>query len=251
MIKTIIIDDEIRARETIAEMLKLYCQNVMVIDQAVDVRSGLRSIKKNNPDLVLLDIKMPDGTGFDLVRQFEQVNFKIIFITAFEEYAIKAFKFSAIDYLLKPIHPEELVLAIEKANNSLIAENLSHKINEFMTYMDNFRRFGHGKKILLKTSDNVHVVDSDEIISVESEENYSRFYLVGQEPIVVSGSLKHYANVLKEHNFYRVHNTYFINPRHVKRYMRNESTCIMSDGSEIPISYRKREQLFNLFKNMG
>ncbi|HHN47729.1 MAG TPA: response regulator transcription factor [Bacteroidales bacterium] len=251
MIKTIIVDDESRARETIAEMLKLYCKNVMVIDQAVDVKSGLRSIKKYKPDLVLLDIKMPDGTGFDLVRQLDQANFKIIFITAFEEYAVKAFKFSALDYLLKPVHPEELVMAIEKVSNSLHAENLSSKINEFMTYMENLRNFGYGKKILLKTIDNVYVVDSDEIISVESEDSYSRFHLVGQENIIVSGSIKHYINLLKEHNFYRVHNTFMINPRHVKRYKRDESTCIMSDGSEVPISYRKREQLFNLFKKMG
>jgi two-component system LytT family response regulator len=120
-----------------------------------------------------------------------------------------------------------------------------------MTYMENFRNFGYGKKILLKTIDNVYVVDSDEIISVESEDSYSRFHLVGQEDIIVSGSIKHYINLLKEHSFYRVHNTFMINPRHVKRYMRDESTCIMSDGSEVPISYRKREQLFNLFKKMG
>lgn len=251
MIKAIIVDDESRARETIAEMLKIYCKNVMVIDQAVDVKSGLRSIKKYDPDLVLLDIKMPDGTGFDLVRQLERINFKIIFITAFEEYAIKAFKFSALDYLLKPVHPEELVMAIEKVSNSLKIENTANRIDDFITYMENFRRFGYGQKILLKTIDNVYVVDSDEIISVESEDNYSRFHLVGQDDIIVSGSIKQYINLLKEHNFYRVHNTFMINPRHVKRYVRDESTCIMSDGSEIPISYRKREQLFNLFKKLG
>jgi two-component system, LytTR family, response regulator len=125
MIKTIIVDDESRSRETILELVKLYCEDVKIVGQAEDVKSGLLAIRKHKPDLVLLDIKMPDGTGFDLVRQIDPINFKIIFVTAYEEYAIKAFKFSALDYLLKPIDPEELTIAIEKVSKSL--NNERHK----------------------------------------------------------------------------------------------------------------------------
>jgi len=251
MIRTVIIDDEGRSRETIFELLKMYCDNIEVVDQAEDVKSGLLSIRKHNPDLVLLDIKMPDGTGFDLVRQIEHVNFRIIFITAYEEYAIKAFKFSALDYLLKPIDPEELTLAIGKVTNSLNNENLNTRISEFMTYIDQFRKHGDGKKIILKTSENIYVVDTDDIISIESDQNYSRFHLVDGEPIFVSRTMKDYSSMLDERNFYRIHQSYIINLQHIKRYNRGENICIMSDGSKIPVSYRKKDELFTLFKTLS
>lgn len=251
MIKTIIVDDESHSRETILELIKLYCDNIEVVGQAEDVKSGLMAIRKYKPDLVLLDIKMPDGTGFDLVRQINRVNFKIIFITAYEEYAIKAFKFSALDYLLKPIDPEELTMAIDKVSNSLSNENLGNKINEFMTYMDHFRNDAAGKKIILKTAENIYVVDADEIISIESDNNYSRFHLIEGETIFVSKTMKEYVPMLKGHVFYRVHQSYIINLNHVKRYHREENICIMSDGSKIPVSYRKKDELFTLFKNLS
>lgn len=251
MIKTIIVDDESRSRETILELVKLYCDDVKIVGQAEDVKSGLLAIRKYKPDLVLLDIKMPDGTGFDLVRQIDHINFKIIFITAYEEYAIKAFKFSALDYLLKPIDPEELTIAIEKVSKSLNNESVSSKIKEFMTYMDHFRKDGEGKKIILKTSENIYVVDADEIISIESDQNYSRFHLVEGESIFVSRTMKDYVPMLEGHTFYRVHQSYIINLNHVKRYQREENICVMSDGSKIPVSYRKKEELFTLFKNLS
>lgn len=250
MIKTVIVDDESRSRETIFELLKMYCDNVEVVDQAEDVKTGLLSIRKHNPDLVLLDIKMPDGTGFDLVRQIEQVNFKIIFITAYEEYAIKAFKFSALDYLLKPIDPEELTLAISKVSDTLHNENLTARITDFMTYIDHFRKHSDGKKIILKTSENIYVVDTDDIISVESDQNYSRFHLIDGEPIFVSRTMKDYTAMLEGEAFYRIHQSFIINLKHVKRYNRGENLCIMSDGSKIPVSYRKKDELFNLFKTI-
>lgn len=251
MIKTIIIDDEIRSRETIFEMLKLYCNNIKVVGQAEDVKSGLLSIKEHNPDLVLLDIKMPDGTGFDLIRQIGKVNFKLIFITAYEEYAIKAFKFSALDYLLKPIEPEELTLAIEKVSSSLENENLNNKIGELMTYMDHFQKHGDGKKIILKTSENIYVVDIEDIICVESDQNYSRFNLVDGESIFVSRTLKEYSIMLKGYAFYQVHQSYLVNFKHVKRYHRDQNICLMSDGSKIPVSYRKKDELLTLFKSFS
>lgn len=250
IIRTIIVDDETHSRETISEMIKIYCTDVRIVDQADSVRSGVLSIRKHKPDLVLLDIKMPDGTGFDLVRQMEQINFKIIFITAYEEYAIKAFKFSALDYLLKPIDPEELTMAVEKARNLMKNENLNQQINEFLTQMNRFQKYGTGKKIVLKTSDNLFVVDTNDIISVESDENYCHFHLVNNENILVSRSIKEYIKLLEEHTFYRAHKSYAININHVKRYNRDENSCVMSDGSVIPVSYRKKDKLFDLFKNI-
>lgn len=251
MIRAIIIDDEIRSRETILELLKIYCPDVKVIDQAEDVRSGLVSIRKHKPDLILLDIKMPDGTGFDLIRQIDHIGFKLIFITAYEEYAIKAFKFSALDYLLKPIDPEELTIAIEKASQSLNNESINNKINDFMVYLDHFKKHGEGKKIILKTAENIFVVDIEDIISIESDQNYSRFHLVEGESIFVSKTMKEYIDMLQGYAFYRVHQSYIINLHHVKRYQREENICIMSDGSKIPVSYRKKDELFSLFRSLS
>ena len=251
MIRTIIIDDESRSRETIVELLKLYCDNIEVIDQAEDVKSGLLSIRKHKPDLVLLDIKMPDGTGFDLVRQIAKINFKIIFVTAYEEYAIKAFKFSALDYLLKPIEPEELTLAIEKVSNYLENESLTSRISEFMTYMDYFRQYSDGKKIILKTLENIYVVDIEDIVSIESDQNYSRFNLLDGESIFVSRTMKEYFALLEGHAFYRIHQSYIVNLNHVKRYHRDENICVMRDGSRIPVSHRKKDELFSLFKSLS
>lgn len=249
-IRTIIVDDESHSRDTILEMLKIYCPGVVVVDQADGVRTGLASIRKHKPDLLLLDIKMPDGTGFDLVRQLDQIAFKIIFITAYEEYAIKAFKFSALDYLLKPIDPDELAAAVDKVRNSLQNQTLSSQIQEFMFQMNHFQKFGSGKKIVLKTSDNFYMVDSNDIISVQSDDNYCHFNLKNGERILVSRSIKEYTKVLEENTFYRVHKSYAVNIQHIKRYNRDDNSCIMSDGSVIPVSYRKKDKLIELFKNI-
>lgn len=249
-IRSIIIDDEDRSRETVFEMLKLYCSNVEVIAQAEDVASGIDAIKNNKPDLVFLDIRMPDGTGFDLVRQIKPVDFKIIFITAYEEYAIKAFKFSAIDYLLKPIDPEELIQAVEKMSNAVTAENMNSKINDFFTYLDHVGKNTNDKKIILKTFENIYVVDINNIVSIESDMNYSRFYLIDGEKIIVSRSIKEYEEMLQGYNFYRIHQSYIVNLNYIKVYNREENHCIMSDGSKIPVSYRKKDELFTLFRSL-
>jgi len=251
MIRTIVIDDEKRSREAILELLKMYCPDVMVIDQAESVRSGLISIRSHKPDLVLLDIKMPDGTGFDLIRQIEPIGFKLIFITAFEEYAIKAFKFSALDYLLKPIDPEELTLAIDKVSQLLGSENINNKINDLMTYLDHIKKHGEGKKIILKTAENIFVVDIEDIISVEADQNYSRFHLTEGKSIFVSKTMKDCLDLLQGYAFYRVHQSHIINLHHVKRYQREENICIMSDGSKIAVSFRKKDELFTLFRSLS
>lgn len=249
-IRAIIIDDESRSRENITHILKMHCRDIEIADQADSIYSGIISIKKHNPDLIFLDIKLPDGTGFNLLREFSNINFKVIFITAYEEYAIKAFKFSAMDYLLKPIDPEELINAVSKARETIEAESLSRRINEFMSQINLFKKFGLGKKIVLKTLDNLYVIDSNDIISIKSEDNYCRFYLVDNKNILVSYSLKEYIKELENNAFYRTYKSYAVNLHHIKRYNRAENSCIMSDGSIIPVSYRRKDELFNILKNI-
>lgn len=247
MIRSLIIDDEVKSRETIIEMMRLYCGNVSVIGQAGDVSSGLEAIRTLSPELVFLDIKMPDGTGFDLLNQLPKIDFKVIFITAYEEYAIKAFKFSALDYILKPIDPNELITAIEKTEKSLEKDNLNLKLNTFLTNLDSAKE---EKKIILKTADSINLVNVNEIIRCESDRNYTQFFMLSGERIMVSKSLKEFVDLLQEYNFFRIHQSHMINIGHIRRYDREESNCIMSDSSIVPVSCRKKDQLLNIFNEM-
>lgn len=249
MIKTIIIDDEIKARETIGSMLATYCSDVKIIDSAASVKEGVKAIEKNKPDLVFLDIKMGDGTGFDLLKKLKEVNFFLVFITAFEEFAIRAIKFSALDYILKPLDPDELVNAVEKAKHALEKEHVSTRLDALYENLEMLNT--QTKKIVLKTTNNVHIVNVTEIIRCESEKNYTHFFTVEQEKITVSKTLKEFSELLTEFNFYRVHQSHLVNLAHVKRYEKKEGGhLVMDDNSIVPVSFRKKEDLMKVFKRL-
>jgi two-component system, LytTR family, response regulator len=249
MITTIIIDDEIKSRETIRELLRIYCANVEVVAQAGDVKSGILAIRKYNPDLVLLDIRMPDGTGFDLLRQMPGLESKIVFITAYEEYAIKAFKFSALDYVLKPIDPDELKAAIDKADMYIEKENISDRISTFFQHYDN-ETPTQKKQIALRNADSIYRVAIDDIVSYEADKNYTLFHLNNGEKILVSHSMKEYDDLLLNMNFMRLHQSFTINLKHLKRFDKDSSEVVMSDNSKIPVSHRRKEELMRLLLSM-
>jgi two-component system LytT family response regulator len=173
--RTIIIDDEEKARKTIYNYLSMYCKSAEIVAQGDSVESGYKAIIENKPDLVLLDINMPDGTGFDLLKKFDQIPFKIIFITAYEEYAIKAFKFSAIDYLLKPINPQDLIEVIEKARIIIDNEAFGLKYKAFLTNFEN--KSNSGKKLVLKTSESIYILETKDIIRCEADGGYTTFFI--------------------------------------------------------------------------
>ncbi|MCK4406141.1 MAG: response regulator transcription factor [Bacteroidales bacterium] len=249
MIKTIIIDDEINAREIVAELLENYCENVSLIGQADSVESGLKVIRELKPELVFLDIKLTDGTGFDLLRQLENIDFKIIFITAYEEYAIKAFKFSALDYLLKPIDINELIESINKAEELIQQDNISLKLDTFFSNIDSISK--KTKKIILKTTNNIHLVNINEIVRCESDRNYTHFYFLDKDKIVVSKTLKEYETLLSEYGFFRVHHSHLINLQCVEKLEKtNNNFVVMKDNSKVPVAFRKKEELIKLFKNL-
>jgi two-component system LytT family response regulator len=249
MIRTVVIDDEKKARETIIEMLGYYCKEVEVVGEAKDVLSATGVIKKSNPDLVLLDIKMPDGTGFDLLRKFDNIDFHIVFITAYEEYAINAFKFSALDYLLKPIDPDDLVNAIEKVEKRIKKDELELKVGALLENIGQIS--GKEKKLVLKTTSNIHVVNLDEIIRCQSDKNYTHFHTVEGEKIIVSKTLKDFDELLRDYNFYRVHQSHLVNLSFIKRYEKTDGGfLVMKDNSKVPVSFRKKEELMKIFKSM-
>lgn len=249
MITTIIIDDEIKSRETINELLRIYCDNVEVVAQAGDVKSGILAIRKYNPDLVLLDIRMPDGTGFDLLRQLPGLESKVVFITAYEEYAIKAFKFSALDYVLKPIDPDELKAAIEKADMYIEKENISDRISTFFQHYDN-ETPTQKKQIALRNAESIYRVAIDDIVSYEADKNYTLFHLNNGEKILVSHSMKEYDDLLLNMSFMRLHQSYTINLKHLKRFDKDSSEVVMSDNSKIPVSHRRKEELMRILLSM-
>jgi len=249
MIKTIIIDDEIKARETIGNMLKTYCPEVTVIETAGSVKEGIKVLENNKPDLVFLDIKMGDGTGFDLLRKLDDVNFFLVFITAFEEFAIRAIKFSALDYILKPLDPDELVNAVEKATNAIEKENVSVRLEALYENLEMLN--SKSKKIVLKTTSSVHIVNLSDIIRCESEKNYTHFFMSDRDMITVSKTLKEFNELLVDYSFYRVHQSHLVNLAHVKRYDKQEGGhLVMDDSSTVPVSFRKKEELMKVFKRL-
>ncbi|MCD4773247.1 MAG: LytTR family DNA-binding domain-containing protein, partial [Bacteroidales bacterium] len=241
MLRTIIIDDELHIQETLDNMLKTYCPNVKVIAKANSVKNGVEAIKQYHPDLILLDIKMDDGTGFDLLAKLEPINFKVVFITAYDKYAIKAFKFNALDFLLKPVDPDELTAAVNKAEKVIQKE-----FNTQLSNMeDNLRTDDKSqKKIILKTFDNIYLVKVRDIIYCESDGGYTAIYRQNEKRILVSNTLKDYDEMLSDFGFYRVHKSYLININYIERFEKAEGGyVILTDENKIPVASRKRDEL--------
>ncbi|MDY0343153.1 MAG: LytTR family DNA-binding domain-containing protein [Lentimicrobium sp.] len=249
MIRTVIVDDEFMSRETLRDMISLYCVDIEIVGEAQDVRSGVKIIKQLKPDLVFLDIRMPDGSGFELVRQLMPVSFKVIFITAYEEYAIKAFKFNAIDYITKPVDPEELRAAVEKAGREIEITNLNDNLRSMLdAYMK--PQETEAKKFILRTFDAFHILDYDDIIRCESDRNYSIFILKSGERIMISKSLSEFAEQLEENGFFRVHQSHFINLKYLKKFKKDEFIAVLKDDTEITVAYRKRDELIRVIRDM-
>ncbi len=249
MLRTVIIDDEYHIRDTLIKMLEMNCPNVRVVGQASGVVSGIAAVKEFQPELVLLDIQMKDGTGFDLLQGLPNIDFKVIFVTAYDHYAVQAFRFSAVDYLLKPINPEQLMEAVTRAGNQLredfkkqmkvLEENLKSVSNK-------------NKKIILKTSESIHLLDVGNIICCDSDSSYTTIHTLEGEKILVSKTLKDYEEMLTEYGFYRVHKSYLINLVHIKRFDRQDGGyIILTNGITIPVASRKRDEMLSLLDNMA
>lgn len=249
LLRTIIIDDEVLMRQTLEKLLREHCPNVKLVAQASSVASGIITINRHKPDLILLDIKMDDGTGFDLLKLLEPIDFKVIFITAYDEFAIKAIKFSALDYLLKPVEPEELVNAINKADK-LVVKELNTQLSVLADNMQSPNI--PSKKIILKTFDNIHLVKIHDIIYCESEDNYTHFYLLDGSRILVSNTLKEYDEMLSEFGFFRVHKSFLINLSHIIRFEKAEGgSVVLTNNNVIPVATRKREHMLELLERIS
>ena len=237
MIRTVIIDDEPESRMAVSNILTNYCPDVEILGEAADVSSGIEAIKKHRPDMVFLDIQMPDGTGFKLLESFNDIDFHVVFVTAFEQFAIKAIKFSAIDYILKPVDPELLIEAVEKVKN--LSPKKIQSPERISTLLINKQKI---TRIALPTLSGYHFVRIREIIRCEADNNYTYFYMNAGGKFLVTRTLKEYELLLKEDSFVRVHQSHLINLDFVAQYIKGEGgTVVMADGSQVEISRRKRE----------
>lgn len=248
MIKAFIIDDVEKARSALKSDMKTYCPTVQVIGEADGVETGLQLIKNTSPDVIFLDIRMSDGSGFDLIAKLRQqgsIPFQIIFTTAYDEYAIKAFKFSAIDYLLKPVDHEDLIQAVQKIKTTDVQSSLKENMELLLESMKSIKT--SNKRIALNSIDKIQVVNVDDIIQCESQKNYTLFYLTNKKQVLVTRTLKEFEDMLEGDNFLRVHHSHLINVKHLKEYVKTDGGyAMMSDGSEVPVSVRKKEHLLSL-----
>jgi two-component system LytT family response regulator len=249
MLRTIIIDDEAHMRQTMEKLVKQSCPNVKLVAQADGVKTGIEAIHKYHPDLVLLDIKMNDGTGFDLLKQLQPVDFKVIFVTAYDQFAIKAFRFSAIDYLLKPVDPDDLSEAVCKAEK-LMQQDFSTQLNALEENMQPGEKTN--RKIILRTFDNIHLVKVQDINFCESEGSYTAVHLLNGKKILVSNLLKEYDELLRDSGFYRVHKSYLINMRHINRFEKGDGgNVVLENESKVPVASRKRDELMEMFERLA
>jgi two-component system, LytTR family, response regulator len=245
-LRTIIIDDEHDAVNFIHSIIDEYCPGLEVIGKSHNVLDGIKLIKSSEPDLIFLDVEMPHGSGFDLLAQFPEKTFDVIFITAFNHYAIKAIKFSAVDYILKPININEFIIAVEKVIEK--RSSSLHSNNNYLALIENLKS-SFPFKLAIPTSDGMEYLSTKDIIRIEADRSYCWFYLVNKRKVLVSRNLKEFQELLNDRNFFRPHNSHLINLEHVRKYIRSEGGAIeMMDGSQVPISRTKKE-LFQAHMN--
>lgn len=249
MIRALIVEDERMSRETLKGLLIRYCPTVELVGEAEGYRQGVEKIRKYEPDVVFLDILMPDGSGFRLLEETKDVEFDVIFTTAFDQYAIKAIKYSALDYLLKPIDPQELVEAVKKVESR---KSYAQKSRSIETLLDNIKGPTEDPhKIILSTSEKIHVVDVNDIIRCESDNYYTYFFFKDGSKLLISKTLKENEELLAHHNFIRPHKSHLVNIKYIKSFIRHDGGYIvMSDGSKVPVSRRKKEKIMEILMSL-
>ncbi len=236
MFKAVIIDDESKARNALKNLIEKHCSNIAVVAEADCVKAGVDIIKEYEPDIAFLDVQMPDGTGFDLLEQIGDIDFKIIFASAYDKFAIQAFRFSAIDYLLKPVEPEMLIEACSRLTGDSKISEINKKLEVLLNNRNSF------EKIALPTLDGINFVKIKDIIRCESDNNYTNIFLNDGRKYIVSKTLKEFDEMLTPFNFFRIHKSHLINLNYLQKYNKGEGGyVIMEDGSELEVSRRRKE----------
>ena len=248
MIKAIIIEDEINSRELLQQMLTAYCKNVHLAGSAVDVPSGIELIKQVQPELVFLDVEIPGGTGFDILNAFENANFKVIFVTGYEHYAIKAIKYAAIDYILKPINLDELVEAVAKITIAPLSyqKNLAFLKDQIDKSPDELNQF------ILSGSKGHRVIKIENIIFVEAERTYVTFHMNDDQKYVAANPLNFYEDLLPDASFFRIHKSYIINCKKVVKLENGRGGPVhLNGGAVLPVAFRRKPAFVRFLDGVG
>jgi two-component system LytT family response regulator len=249
MVRAVIIDDNPGNRALNRRLLNEYFPDISVAAEADSVKTAVAVIKKYKPDLVLLDIEIIGGSGFQVLQQLKPYSFKVVFITAFDNFAIKAIKFSAMDYILKPVNETEFQHAIQNVLKTLYSEENNRKQNDYL--LDYYKKETQLGKIVLRTNDALYVVDMSEIIYCRSDNAYTSFFLASGEKILVSKGLREYVDLLEDYGFFRPHQSYLVNLNFVKKVDKADGGfLILKNGKEIPVSSRQKKKIIELLEKL-
>lgn len=239
--KVIIVDDEPSVRSAISTLLNDKCPDISIIASVGSVEAGYEAISRETPHLLFLDVELTDGTGFDLLERIGQPDFRVIFVTGHQEYALDAIKVSALDYIMKPFDKEELLAAVEKARRAI---NVGEEILKLKALHENIRDGKVLKRIILRTADHLQLVSVSDIVRAEADSNYTMFMLSGGKRILVSRTLKEFEKLLSKSGMIRVHQSHLVNISYIDKLVKRDGGyLILKDGSEIPLSPNLRQSV--------
>jgi two-component system LytT family response regulator len=244
MIKAVVIDDELKARELMTQFIGSIDSEVQVIGTADSVASGYDLLNDMNPDVVFLDVEMLDGTGFELLQKLEQRPFKVVFTTAYDQYAIEAFKYNTIDYLLKPIDISELKTALKKVQERMASEESID--NRLESLLANFKQDLKVKKLAVSSATGIDFLNIEEIMYCEADTSYTYIHSKGGKKVTSSKGLSHYEKLVPNSSFIRVNRTFLINIDHIESFRKPTSIITMNDGTEIELSRRKKKDFLHM-----
>lgn len=248
--KAIIIDDEKNVRSSLTRLLRTFCPEVELVGEAANMAQSLELIANTVFDLAFLDIEMPDGSGIDLLRKVPRRDFQVIFVTAYNQYAIDAFRLSAIDYLLKPVNPDHLIEAVQKAKKSVGRDQLEAELAVLLESMQQPTQ--QDAKIILKDAENLYIVQVKEILRCEADGGYTKFFLENQREVLTSIHLKEYENMLAKWGFIRSHHSHLVNLQHITRFNKTDGGfVILTDATQVPVSSRKKDLLIKALQNLS
>ena len=239
LFKVVIVEDEKKSREVLKNLLENYCPEINIVGIAESVPKGIEIINSVHPDIVFLDIEMQTSTGFDLLQSLDTLDFDVIFTTAYEQYALKAIKFSALDYLLKPIDINELKQAIHK----LVKKRTKGENNEQLVQLINNLAPSKPHRIIISTSEDILFIEVNDIVRCEAQGAYTIFHLKDNSKLTASKNLKEYEMLLSEHNFFRIHNSHLVNINEVHKYIKSNGGYVeMKDGTKVSIAQNRKQE---------
>jgi two-component system LytT family response regulator len=242
MIKALLIDDEQKARNVLRHYLETFIPNISEIREASSVDDALLTLESYTPQIVFLDIEMPHRNGFDFLKSVQEIKFEVIFTTAYNQYAIQAIRFSALDYLLKPVDPEELVAAVQRFEE--MVKETKEREDLYKNLVENIgKKDINGFRIAVPSMEGVQFFNVTDILRLEAEGSYTRIVLTNRKPFVASKTLKHFEEMLDDFNFIRTHKSHLVNQEHIKGMTSDREFVVLSDDSKVEISRRKKEEV--------